>query len=334
MVKSPRLSTGWKIKMSTIASVIGKSGLYPEIPAVDVEDVEKLGPINELPEEILLIIFGYLSLRDQDTACCVCRKWRVVGNDETLKEIRDYAFGATKWKRYFGDVGKEPPFPDKMVGILNSRCPFVDGKRVKETHLLVLIPQTVNGKFLTLTTFEELVQNPKTGEKTQYRHHNKTINEEYENQYSLSHWCLMTRDVIPKSRGKTYCEQKDLIASYVHEGKPLYTIPTALDAVISILVHYVSTGERLYSDNPETYTRGQETVHSNERPMTIGHFDTSGLVVYCRGLAASYEMFGVSGSRKLLYRSLVFGKLIHDRDNDQSVYGGEAVRAGKRRKKV
>jgi len=56
------------------------------------------------------------------------------------------AFGAADWKKYFGDVGVEPPLPANIDAILNGPCPIWSGKKVKETHLLMLVPSTVNGK--------------------------------------------------------------------------------------------------------------------------------------------------------------------------------------------
>jgi len=285
--------------MSAITSEIGKSGLYPAIPAGDVEDVEKLSPIQELPEEILLIIFGYLSLRDQDTARCVCRKWKVVGNDKTLKEIRAFAFGATKWKRYFGDVGIEPPLPDNIFRILRGPCPFWPDKKVRETHLLTLIPQTINTKPLSLDALGTIIQKPKSGHATKYRYYNNDVKKEHGNTSpSKSYWVLMTRDVIPGSRNKRYEAQKKLMASHAEKSGEPYALPKLLlEATTAILMHHVETGKRLYSDQPWTYTRCQEKVEGNQWPVAIGGFAAGGLVVNLNYY--DYVIHGVSGARKL-----------------------------------
>ena len=73
------------------------------------------------------------------------------------------AFGKADWEKYFGEVGIEPPLPPNIHDILESSCPFWPAKKVKETHLLVLIPQTVNGKALTLDYLEQLIQKPLGG---------------------------------------------------------------------------------------------------------------------------------------------------------------------------
>jgi len=85
------------------------------------------------------------------------------------------AFGKEKWAIYFGDVGVEPPLPPNIHEILQSPCPFFPGKKVGETHLLTLIPKTVNGKSLTLNSLGELVKSPKQGNKTKYQEYWKEI---------------------------------------------------------------------------------------------------------------------------------------------------------------
>ena len=51
------------------------------------------------------------------------------------------AFGKEMWATYLGDIGVEPPLPPDIKAILSAPCPFFSGKKVEETHLLVLIPK-------------------------------------------------------------------------------------------------------------------------------------------------------------------------------------------------
>ena len=54
-------------------------------------------------------------------------------------------------------VGKEPLLPEFLTAdLLESECPFSPGKKIKDTHLLVLIPKTVNGEPYSVLTLEEL----------------------------------------------------------------------------------------------------------------------------------------------------------------------------------
>ena len=53
-------------------------------------------------------------------------------------------FGKKHWETYFGDVGDEPPLPGGIEAILQSPCPYNPEKKLEETHLLTLIPKSVN----------------------------------------------------------------------------------------------------------------------------------------------------------------------------------------------
>ena len=183
------------------------------------------------------------------------------------------AFGKAKWKKYFGDIGVEPPLPKDIVEVLKSPCPYWGGKRVEETHMLVLIPQAINGKPLTLNTLQQLIQAPQgEGHATKYEYYYKDTQKEIGGQsVPSSYWALITKDVLPNSRSKTYAEQQALI-------KGPYAVPGALEIATGILMHHAQTGERLYSDSPDTYTRCQEKL-SNGYRVVVGSFGSSGLHV-------------------------------------------------------
>src|SRR3979490_1472708 len=153
--------------------------------------------IDTLLKDIRLEIFSFLTIKDLETCSVVSRAWKSLANDSTLwRQVirREIAFGKAMWAKYFGDSGIEPPLPRTIPEILNSRCPFWPDKKVRQTHLLVLIPETVNGKPLTLKTLGELVQKPLQGHSSKYGYF--TIGEYTDLPAPKSHWALMTRDVI------------------------------------------------------------------------------------------------------------------------------------------
>ena len=86
----------------------------------------------------------------------------------------------------------------------------------------------------------------------------------------------MTADVLPGSRGKS---REDLLARASKSG---YAAPTLLQAVAFNIVRYVSTRQRLLSDDlsddPSAYTCCQE--QSEGLKLIVG-FPSSGLVVNC-----------------------------------------------------
>jgi hypothetical protein len=206
-------------------------------------------------------------------------------------KIPDMAFGKAQWKKYFGDIGVEPPLPPDIEQILNAPCPFWPDKKVRETHLLTLIPQTVNGKPLTLKSLGELVKAPKQGHSTQYRYLNH-------GQYTdpsapAAHWALLTRDVIPGSHSKPYADQEALVFSHAQKTRLPYQVPTIVDAAVSIFMEHVHSGVFLYGESPRTYTRCQEKYDANWQ-LVVGGFAPAGLNVNFYGV---YDSHGVGPLR-------------------------------------
>ena len=119
--------------------------------------------IDTIPRDVRLLIFSYLSPKDLGACSCVSREWNVLASHDALwaEAIRrEVAFGKEAWAKYFGDVGIEPPLPTDIVKILKAPCPYWPTKKVIETHLLVLIPETINRRPLTLTSLGELIKKP------------------------------------------------------------------------------------------------------------------------------------------------------------------------------
>ena len=223
-------------------------------------------------------------------------------------------FGAQEWAQYFGEVGGEPSLPADIDEILNSPCPFWPGKTVKDTHLLVLMPSTVDGKAFTLDLLEELAKNPsENGHSTQYFLYDDEVQRSSGDAYpSSSYWILLTRDVLPGSRSKPYAAQQALIvAKSFHISRPPYEAPRVLEAATAILSNYVRSGNRLYEGREEegkeifgsgllsTSTRCKlllEDTAGHRLPVAVGRFCDRGLV-FLSGFGDDAE-FGISCLRK------------------------------------
>jgi len=79
-----------------------------------------------------------------------CLKLLKTIKKNTKVSVPKIAFGKAEWKKYFGDVGAEPPLPANLNKILYSPCPFWPGRKVLETHLLTLIPSHINKENLAI----------------------------------------------------------------------------------------------------------------------------------------------------------------------------------------
>jgi hypothetical protein len=219
--------------------------------------------------------------------------------------VPSQAFGAKKWKQYFGEVGIAPPLPGDISEILSRPCPFWPEQQVKDTHLLVLVPSTINGRPFTLNLLNELIRSPKSGNhSTKYDYYDNEIARVFGNQASdSSYWILMTRDVLPGSKTKTHASQQALIAEYAYSKGILYEMPHVLEAATVILSHFACTGERLHTDNPWTFTRCQELldVKSEVYSLFVGGFASGGLDLdYADGVHSFCDGQGVSCLRNFM----------------------------------
>ncbi len=195
-------------------------------------------------------------------------------------------------------MGAEPPLPPDISQILASPCPFFPGKRVEETHVLVLVPATVNGEPLTLAKMGQLVQNPlQDGRPTKYRYCH--LGQHPDGVAPASHWVLMTRDVIPGSRSKSYAAQQELLTRLSQKANVVYEVPRILDATVCLFMEYVRSGAWLYSDNPWTYTRCQEKYNSKWQ-LVVGGVALDGLDVCDDGSSDEPDGDGVGVVRKFL----------------------------------
>ena len=69
-----------------------------------------------------------------------------------------------------------------------------------------------------------------------------------------------------------------------------------LEVATAILSHYVRSGERLYPDDPWTWTRFQ-AMEDNKCPVVVGGFSSRGLDV-SDDYVAYYGGHGVAGLRR------------------------------------
>jgi hypothetical protein len=235
---------------------------------------------------------------DRVSACLPSLRAAAQEGDKAVRLLALKTFGEAEWKHYFGDVGPAPALPSDIDTILGSACPIWPERKVRDTHLLVLIPATVDGAPFTLNLLEELIQRPKNGgHETRYRYYDNDVNAQFgAASPECSYWLLMTRDVLEGSRSKSYSAQKALVESHASRTGDPYAVPRALEAATAILMHHARTGERLFGDAPYTYTRCQE-LEDGQYPVIVGGFEPSGLNVYFNRYVY-YNSHGVAGCRK------------------------------------
>jgi hypothetical protein len=236
---------------------------------------------------------------DMFSACFPYLRAAAKAEDKDVRLLALKTLGEVEWRRYFGEVGPVPDLPSDMATILDSTCPFWPGKKVRDTHLLVLIPAKVNGQSFSLNLLCGLIRHPRNGgHETQYWYYGSDV-QVYLGASSpaASYWLLMTRDVLPESRSRSYRDQEKMVADHASRTRLPYEVPSVLEAATAILMHHVRDGERLYSSNSRTYTRCQELIYG-AYPAVVGGFEPSGLRVGSILYDSSSLGSGVAGCRK------------------------------------
>jgi hypothetical protein len=286
----------------TLNILLAMAGLEPN-KAVQFLDVLLVAAQDKAFRQQALESLGKVAKASPNmfSACLPSLRAAAKEGDRDVRLLALKTLGEVEWKHYFGEVGSAPDLPRDMATILDSACPFWPDKKVRDTHLLVLIPATVDEAPFTLNLLEELIQHPKPGGgKTRYRYYNGTVKAQIgAAPPTASYWLLMTYDVLPESRGKTYAHQKKLVADHARRTSLPYELPKALEAVTVILTRHVRGGEQWYSKSNHswTYTRCQGLIYS-EYPAVVGGFGSSGLSVDGLSCDCNHGSLGVAGCRR------------------------------------
>ena len=185
--------------------------------------------------------------------------------------------------------------------ILDAPCPFWKDKslKVKDTHLLTLIPKTLDGKEFSLDLLGEIIMRPKSGHFALYGYYKEELKKAVgSTPVNESYWILITINAIPGSRSENFEEQKKLLKKFAEESQFSYGLPKTIEAATAILTHHVKTGQKFYLKySPICYTRCEEVVSGQTIPTMIGNFSDNGL--FLETYASFGKNIGASGSLKL-----------------------------------
>ena len=195
--------------------------------------------------------------------------------------------GAASWKVGFGvDVGVVPPIPKEVTqSLLESPCPLHPGQRIKDTHILMLVPKTVNGEAYTALKLDDLCASRKgSGDRLIYD------KEEWATAWkstswanapqAQSEWVLLPKsDPDPNVSPEKHFRRKDITAQQkVHEAHySEYREVKALEVLTMALLNDVVNGEPRILDG-WNYLRCIEPNASGGR-VCVGYFDSVGLEV-------------------------------------------------------
>ncbi len=81
---------------------------------------------------------------------------------------------------------------------------------------------------------------------------------------------------------------------------PGYEVPHILDAAVSLFMEYIQNGMRLYTKNPQTWTRCQEKYNAFSQ-LAVGGFAVGRLTIPYFRSDIALENDGIGGCRRLIY---------------------------------
>ena len=226
-------------------------------------------------------IFSYLNLHELGVSRSVSRIWNEYASTPILWQstiYREIAFSSKNWAEWSADLVKDVNMRQEMLSLPKNiaeelRRSAFPGINIRETHVLVRMP-----KGLTLKSLGELAKKYFSQYSDGYRFIWSAIVQELgDKSIDKSHWVLMTKDVLPGSRNKSYGEQQKIVADLAEKSLISYEVPETLESAACILSQYFGSNIRLFSDNPWTYTRCKENVQGYQ--VVVGGFAPAGLCV-------------------------------------------------------
>jgi hypothetical protein len=217
--------------------------------------------------------------------------------------------GTDEWQQGFGvRVGAPPLIPECLTPeLLNSQCPLHPGQLIKETHILMLVPKTVNGLPYTALRLGELCSSRKgSGYRLIFDEEDWARDWKEQGWANLpqahSEWVLIPKSdpdpsKAPKDkhfRGKNIEQQREVHKHYAAE----YREAKALEVMTMALLNDLVNGE------PRILTgwnrlRCVEPNASGGR-ICVGDFDATGLKVFVAlGVDRGAGRIGRALARKL-----------------------------------
>ncbi len=259
-------------RSGAIAADSGKSSPLSLKTDPDKTDLEKKA--QELQEKESQLLAMKKRFEDKEEI----REVRLLKIDKALD---GYAFGGADWNKYFGRVVSPPRPPIELIDFLARPCPFGLGRRVQDSHVLVYVPSSVEGLSLSAKVFSDLLRSrDKREDQKDMIKPNRVVKEQrWEEEISCSHWALVTKDILPETRGRSYSEQIEKLKP--HQG---YEVPKMLPALVALVANFIQKGQALYPGNPDvvpshTFTNCCEKLFTSdgETHVVVGGFESERL---------------------------------------------------------
>jgi len=186
------------------------------------------------------------------------------------------------------DGQKIPELPENIIEILSKA-----EKDFRQEVMLVLIPQKVNSKPLTMVYWGTLMkENPKFFNRAKY-YNDSFKNRVYATQApSKTYWVIITKKVFNGSVNKIFSEQEALAK------RNSARLPSAIEITTAIFMHYALTKGKEERLPENLYTRTTSTSYTGTHVL-IGSFGARGLNVWDHWDVNQNRYLGASLLREL-----------------------------------
>lgn len=187
-------------------------------------------------------------------------------------------FSPLDWKKYFDfnfieEINLEFPIKiEKLKTILESQCPFIPDKKIKETHYFFYLPQKINNEPLTIEKWQKMFSKGSQPCFCSYLTTNAWY-KEYDfaiKDVTRFSWLLMFKGITPNSVNKNLKQQ--LITKPHH-----YEVPKLVECLpLHFLIFKKNKGQRI---NENIWGRTYDTDNVGDHVIT-GFFDICGISIF------------------------------------------------------
>ncbi len=210
---------------------------------------------------------------------------------ELVRKIMDKNFfGLEEWQSLYEanfvnkKFGEVPDFPWSEE-VLNAPCPFVEGKRIRETHFVFLGLPIINDKLLSISGWHEIFVRSDLGLPNKLSWDG---NQKLATDFTCDfRWYLMLQEIVPNSVKKTYAEQVAMLPVE-------YEAPHAIEEFMKNVLCHKKKGVRL---NSSWMARTFDTTSGGWR-VEIGGLDEDGFSHNRCSYDERYPGVGLAASRK------------------------------------
>ncbi len=219
--------------------------------------------LDKIPLDVIEIVNCYLGLPDLSEFSRTNSQLNKLAQGEMeragKKLFKSLMIGSDFYKELGIEVEEEPTLPNNWFKLLKSPSKISGSKgSIMSDHIVIMISKKMNKSPTTLLKYFEIFTNLMPPQFTINAYHG-VVDQYGESEIEHSFWLALSKKVLPKTEGRRYEKQKEIIEN---SG---YKVPELLPALIGITMHYLKTKKTSYGktyddDDFLPYPKEMETV--------------------------------------------------------------------------